>query len=160
MRSDLNKIKVGIDSIAVYTPRYALDLATLAKARGMDAEKYHTGLGQYVMSVPPPGEDIVTMAANAARVALQEVNLNDIEMLLFATESGIDQSKSAGLYVHDLLGMPARCRVLELKQACYSGTAAIQLALSFLRDQPNKKVLVIASEIGRASCRERVYVLV
>ena len=64
---------------------------------------------------------------------------NDIEMLLFATESGIDQSKAAGIYVHELLGLPARCRVVELKQACYSGTAALQLALPFLRENPRKK---------------------
>jgi hydroxymethylglutaryl-CoA synthase len=140
---------VGIDTLAIYTSRYAMELAALAQARGMDADKYHVGLGQFVMSVPPPGEDVVTMAANAAQQALQDVDLNDIEMLLFATESGIDQSKAAGIYVHGLLGLPARCRVLELKQACYSGTAAIQLALSFIRDNPSKKVLVIASDIAR-----------
>lgn len=145
----LNDIKVGIDTLAIYTSRYALDLATLANARGIDPEKYLTGLGQHVMSVPPPGEDIVTMAANAALQAIRDVEVNDIEMLLFATESGIDQSKAAGIYVHALLGLPARCRVVELKQACYGGTAAIQLALSFLREHPRKKVLVIASDIAR-----------
>lgn len=145
----LNEITVGIDALAVYTSRYALELATLAKARGIDAEKYQTGLGQHVMSVTPPGEDIVTMAATAALQALQDVDVNDIELLLFATESGVDQSKAAGLYVHGLLALPARCRVVELKQACYGGTAAIQLALSFLRDHPEKKVLVIAADIAR-----------
>lgn len=142
-------IKAGIDALAVYTSRYALPLATLAQARGIDAEKYHTGLGQYAMSVPPPGEDVVTMAANAAMQVLQDVDVNEFEMLLFATESGIDQSKAAGIYVHGLLGLPARCRVVELKQACYGGTAAIQLALSFIRENPSKKVLVIASDIAR-----------
>lgn len=142
-------IKVGIDTLAIYTPRYSLDLATLAIARGIDPEKYHTGLGQFSMSVAPPGEDIVTMAANAGIQALNDVNLQDIEMLLFATESGVDQSKAAGTYVHDLLGLPKRCRIVELKQACYAGTAAIQLAMPFLRENPQKKILVIASDIAR-----------
>lgn len=142
-------VKVGIDTIAIYTSRYALDLATLAKARGIDAEKYYVGLGQRLMSVPPPGEDIVTMAANAAKQALQGVDLHQIEMLLFATESGIDQSKAAGIYVHDLLGLPPHCRIVELKQACYSGTAALQLALPYLRENQNKKILVIAADIAR-----------
>lgn len=142
-------IKVGIDAIAFYTPRYALDLATLASARNIDSEKYYVGLGQHMMSVPPPGEDIVTMAANAARQALCDIDVNDIEMVLFATESSIDQSKAAGIYVHDLLDLPERCRVVELKQACYSGTAAIQLALPFLRENPDKKILLIASDIAR-----------
>jgi hydroxymethylglutaryl-CoA synthase len=142
-------VKVGIDTIAVYTSRYALPLATLAKARGIDPDKYQVGLGQQTMSVPPPGEDIVTMAANAARQALRDIDLNEIEMLLFATESGTDQSKAAGIYVHDLLGLPSRCRVVELKQACYSGTAAIQLALPYLRENQSKKILVIASDVAR-----------
>jgi len=149
MQSHSSHVKVGIDTLTIYTSRYALPLAALAEARGMAADKYHVGLGQYVMSVAPPGEDVVTMAANAAQQALRDVNTNDIEMLLFATESGIDQSKAAGIYVHGLLGLPARCRVVELKQACYGGTAAIQLALSFLRENPDKKVLVIASDIAR-----------
>lgn len=149
MQSHSSHVKVGIDTLAIYTSRYALPLATLAEARGMAADKFHVGLGQYVMSVAPPGEDVVTMAANAAQQALRDIDTNDIEMLLFATESGIDQSKAAGIYVHGLLGLPARCRVVELKQACYGGTAAIQLALSFLRENPAKKVLVIASDIAR-----------
>lgn len=142
-------INIGIDSIAVYTSRYALDLGTLAAARGIDAGKYYAGLGQHKMSVPPPGEDIVTMAANAALKALEGIDINDIEMLLFATESAFDQSKATGLYVHELLGLPSRCRTIELKQACYGATAAIQLALPYLRENPDKKVLIIASDIAR-----------
>ncbi len=142
-------LKVGIDQIAFYTSRYVFDLACLAKQRGIDADKFLVGLGQEKMSVPPPGEDVVTMAANAAIRATRSIDLNSIEMLLFATESGIDQSKAAGIYVHDLLGLPERCRVIELKQACYSATLALQLALPFLRQHPNKKVLLIASDIAR-----------
>ncbi len=142
-------IPVGIDSLAIYTSRYAFSLADLAIARGVNTDKFQAGLGQYMMSVAPPGEDIVTMAANAAKKALYQTTLHDIDMLLFATESGIDQSKAAGTYVHELLGLPPRCRIVELKQACYSGTAAIQLALPYLRENPTKKILVIAADIAR-----------
>ena len=142
-------LKVGIDSIAFYTSHYALDLANLAEVRGVDPEKYYIGLGQHKMAVSPPDEDIVTLAANAALRAVRHIDVSSIEMLLFATESGIDQSKAAGIYVHDLLGLPERCRVIELKQACYSGTLALQLALPFLRQYPDKKVLLIASDIAR-----------
>lgn len=141
--------KVGIDTIAFYTSHYQLDLASLADVRGVDPDKFHIGLGQYKMAVPPPGEDIVTMAANAGLNAIAGVDVNAIEMLLFATESGIDQSKAAGIYVHDLLGLPERCRVIELKQACYSATLALQLAMPFLLQNPTKKVLLIASDIAR-----------
>lgn len=142
-------LNVGIDKLAFYTSRYALDLGTLARARGIDPEKYYTGLGQHKMAILPPDEDIVTMAANAGREAMKDQDPNQIAMLLFATESGIDQSKAAGIYVHDLLGLPERCRTIELKQACYSGTMALQLALPFLRENPHKKVLLIASDEAR-----------
>ena len=142
-------VNVGIDALAIYTPRYSFDLKTLAAARGIDPEKYYTGLGQYKMSVPPPGEDIVTMAANAAAQVIKQIDMNEIEAVYFATESGIDQSKAAGIYVHDLLGLPGRCRVVEIKQACYGATAALQMAMPFLREHPDKKILLIASDIAR-----------
>jgi hydroxymethylglutaryl-CoA synthase len=142
-------IKVGIDTLSFYSSRYALNLAELARIRNVDPEKFFTGLGQQVMAVPPPDEDIVTMAANAGLGAVRNIDVNAIEMVLFATESGIDQSKAAGIYVHDLLGLPKRCRVIELKQACYSATVALQLALPFLRQHPEKKILLIASDIAR-----------
>ncbi len=64
-------LKIGIDAIGFYTPRYCLDLATLAKARNVDVNKFSVGLGQNKMSVIPPNEDIVTMGANAAQHILQ-----------------------------------------------------------------------------------------
>ena len=142
-------LEVGIDAIGFYSSRYFLDLKTLAEKRGIDSAKYYVGLGQHKMAVPPPGEDIVTMAANAAARVLPHTRIEDIDHLLFATESGLDFSKASGIYVHRLLGLPSRCRVVELKQACYSATAAIQLALPMLQQNPDKKILVIAADIAR-----------
>ena len=101
------------------------------------------------MGIPSPEEDVVTLGASAAYPLMKEGELDDVELLLFATESGIDQSKAAGVYVHGLLDMHSRCRTVELKQACYSGTAGIQLAIGFVARNPTKKALVIASDIAR-----------
>lgn len=141
--------KVGIDALGYYSPQYYLDLKILADKRGVDVNKFYDGLGQYKMAVPPPDEDIVTMAANAALRTLTHVNREEIETILFATESGIDHSKSAGIYVHQLLNLPSRCRVVELKQACYGATAALNMALAMLRQRPDKKILILASDIAR-----------
>lgn len=141
---------VGIDAIRFYTSHYYLDLKTLAEARSVDVEKFYVGLGQHKMAVIAPDEDVVTMGADAGLRVLETISdINQIEMLMFATESSIDQSKAAGLFVHQLLGLPSRCRVIELKQACYSATAGLQLAFHFLRCHPDKKVLLIASDIAR-----------
>ncbi len=140
---------VGIEAAAFSTSQYFIDLGTLAKARGVPEDKYYIGLGQKQMAVFPPDEDIVTLGANAARTILAEIDSDDIGMLLFATESGVDQSKAAGMYLHRLLNLPKNCRVLELKQACYSATGAVLLALDWLKSHDTKKVLVIAADIAR-----------
>jgi len=142
-------LKVGIDAMSFYTPHYFLDLKVLAQARSIDVNKFYTGLGQEKMAVIPPDEDIVTMAADAGHRLLRDTDVNDIELLLFATESSVDQSKAAGIFVHHLLKLPTRCRVVELKQACYSATAGLQMALAMLQQTPNKKILLIASDIAK-----------
>lgn len=142
-------MNIGIDQISFYTSQYFLDLRTLAAARGVDPDKYVIGIGQSKMGIPPPDEDVVTMAASAAFSLKEQGALNGVETLLFATESGVDQSKAAGLFVHSLLGLPERCRVVELKQACYSATVALRMAMGLVAMRPQSKVLVIASDIAR-----------
>jgi len=142
-------VKVGIDAMGFYTSNYYLDLRTLASARGVDVNKFHVGLGQEKMAVIPPDEDVVTMAADAGAKVLRQVDPNEIDLLLFATESAVDQSKASGIFVHRLLNLPARCRVVELKQACYGATAGLQMALPMLREDPKKKILLIASDVAR-----------
>lgn len=142
-------MKVGIDALSFYSSNYFLDLADLAKERNIDIAKFYAGLGQRKMAVAPPNEDVVTLAAHAAEKLLQDIDRNSIETILFATESGIDFSKSAGIYLHHLLNLPMRCRVVELKQACYSATAGLQLGMALLQQNPTKKILLVASDIAR-----------
>lgn len=142
-------MNVGIDAISFYSSNYFLDLKTLGQARGVDPDKYYVGIGQEKMAIPPPDEDIVTMGASAALPIIQREGKDRIEMLLFATESGIDQSKAAGVFVHGLLQLPNRCRTVELKEACFSGTAALQMAAAWVRSYPQSRVLVVASDVAR-----------
>lgn len=142
-------MKVGIEDICFYTASYYLDLQVLAEVHQIDVEKFYAGIGQEQMSMAAPDEDIVTMAAAAALPVVEGQDKSAIRTLLFASESGIDQSKSAGVYVHRLLELDPACRVVELKQACYSATSAIQMACALVVRQPQQKVLVIASDIAR-----------
>ncbi len=140
---------VGIHDLEVATTHHVLDLAVLAAARGVDPDKYRIGLGQHEMSMPAVDEDVVTLGAAAALPLIERHGTEGIRTLLFATESGVDQSKSAAAWTHRLLGLPPQVRVVELKQACYAGTAALQTALGIVARSPTEKVLVIASYIAR-----------
>jgi hydroxymethylglutaryl-CoA synthase len=140
---------VGIDQISFYTSNHFLDLRTLASAQNTDPQKYYVGIGQEKMGMAAHDEDIVTMAASAAAPLFKDEESKKISTLMFATETSIDQSKSAGVYVHRLLGLNENCRVVELKQACYSATAAVQMACALVARDPSSSVLVIASDIAR-----------
>ena len=139
----------GIDLLSLYFPKYFIDLREIAKRQNRNCDHYKNHLGQRQMAIVPPDEDIVTMAANAAFPLMSHVDSNSIKMVLFATETSIDQSKAAGIYVRRLLGLSQACRVVELKQACYSATMAIQLSLPYIACNPEHKILVIASDIAR-----------
>lgn len=142
-------IPVGIDDIAFATGSYRIDLASIAPRLGADPAKYYKGLGQEQMSVVGADEDPVTMAAAAAKKIVDRAGVEDIRTVIFATETGIDQSKAAAVYVHELIGLPSNVRSVEMKQACYSATAALQFASAVVARNPEEKVLVVASDIAR-----------
>lgn len=70
-------------------------------------------------------------------------------MVIVATESGIDQSKAAAVFVHGLLGIQPFARSFEIKEACYGATAALHYAKLHVENSPESKVLVIASDIAK-----------
>ncbi|MGO1543722.1 MAG: hydroxymethylglutaryl-CoA synthase [Gulosibacter sp.] len=140
---------IGIHDIELVTTHDVLDLAALAEVRGVDPAKYEIGLGQTRMSVPAADEDVVTMGATAAARLLERTGTEGIRSLLFATETGVDQSKSGGMFIHGLLGLPSAMRVAEVKQACYAGTVALQSALGVIARNPEAKVLVVMSDIAK-----------
>jgi len=146
-------ITVGIDRMGFYTSDLYLEMTALAIARGDDPAKYHIGIGQDKQAVIPPTQDVVTMAANAAAKILTPADRQQIKMVLFGTESGIDNSKATAVYLAHLLDLPSDTRAVEIKQACYGATAGLQLAADYVRVHPQAKVLVVGADIARYGLR-------
>ncbi|WP_375168283.1 hydroxymethylglutaryl-CoA synthase [Sneathia vaginalis] len=142
-------MKIGIDKMGIYIPRYYLDIRDLAKERNIDPDKFVIGLGQSKMSVNPISQDIVTFGVLAADKILTDEDKKKIDMLIVGTETGVDQSKSASAFMHSILGINEYCRSIEIKQACYGATAALQVAKNHILVNPDSKVLVIASDIAK-----------
>lgn len=140
---------IGIDKIGFYTPPFYVDMNKLAEVRGDEPAKYTVGIGQDRMAVAPLSQDIVSMAANAALQILDEEDREKIDLVIVGTESGFDASKSAAVFVHDLLGLSSQTRCMEIKHACYGATAGIQMAKGHVALNPDKKALVIGSDIAR-----------
>lgn len=136
----------------MFVPRHYFDIAELARIRGVNEEKFTVGLGCQKMAILGPTEDPVTMAANAARQVLDRAGVDpgSIGMLLVATESAVDESKPMAVYVHEMLGLSRRCRVLDVKNACYAGTAALRLAMSWAVTPAaaGRRALVITTDVA------------
>ncbi|GLB46965.1 hydroxymethylglutaryl-CoA synthase [Philodulcilactobacillus myokoensis] len=141
--------KVGIDQINFYTSNLDIDMVDLAHARNEDPNKYLIGIGQNKQAVIPNTQDAVTLAANAADPLIDDDNRKRIDMVIFGTESGIDNSKSAAMYLQHLLNLKPETRAFEIKQACYGATAGLKMACDYVTLHPSKRVLVIGSDIAR-----------
>lgn len=143
----------GISSISIYVPPLCLSHDDLADARAVPRDKFKIGLGNNNMAIVPPWDDTVTMAANAAEMAIEAAGIDkdDIGLLIVSTETGVDQSKPVSSFIHGLLGIGPRTRVYEIKHACYGGTVAIMNAINWVKSQHHhgKKALVITSDIAK-----------
>jgi len=146
-------LEVGVSDIAIYIPPFYLAHEDLAKARGVAPEKFHQGLGSYRMAVLPNWEDAVTMAANVAVQLLEKTGTDpdEIQQLVVSTESGVDHSKPVASFVQGLLKIGTRCRVYEIKHACYGGTAGLVHAIDWISRHPQnpRKALIIMTDIAR-----------
>lgn len=151
------ELSVGIEAINFYGGPACINVQDIFKARGLNYDRFDNLMMDY-KSVGLPCEDPVTNAVNAAKPIINLLNENEkksIEMIITASESGIDLAKSLSTYIHEYLEIHRNCRLFEIKQACYGGTAALNMALCYIASHPNKdaKVLVIATDVARATLR-------
>ena len=142
-------MKIGIDKIGFAMPNFFLDIRDLAVSREQNENKFTKGLLQSEMCVAPITQDIVTLGASAAEKILNKEDKKSIDLIIVGTESGIDQSKSSGVFIHHLLEIQPFARCVEIKEACYGATAALNFAKNHILKNPESKVLVIASDIAK-----------
>ncbi|RMC42133.1 hydroxymethylglutaryl-CoA synthase [Lactobacillus sp. ESL0233] len=142
-------MQVGIDQIGFYTPNKYVDMLDLAHARGVEPNKYLIGIGQSKMSVADQSQDAVSMGINATLSYINKVDLEQVGLLIMGTESGVDQSKSASLFIKSALKLHPEVRTFEIKEACFGMTAGIMVARDYVRLHPEHSAIVIGSDIAR-----------
>jgi hydroxymethylglutaryl-CoA synthase len=148
------KMNVGIDSISFDIPKIHLPISTLALKRNIEPDKLIKGLGLHKMSFPDKHQDVVTFAANAGLKLIKQENINPAEIarIYIGSESGVDSSKPIASYVLSLLESKLgesslrNCDVVDLTFACIGGVDALQNCLDYIRLNPTKKAIVIASD--------------
>ena len=149
---------VGIEAMNLFAGTAFVDVTKLARHRQLDMSRFENLLMKE-KTVALPYEDPITFGVNAAKPlvdALTPQEKDRIEMVITCTESAFDFGKSMSTYCHDLLGLNRNCRLFELKNACYSGVAGLQMAINFVLSQtsPGGKALVIATDVSRFMVEE------
>lgn len=145
---------VGIEAMNVFGGTARIDVLDLMRHRQLDTRRSEN-LMMVEKTVALPCEDPISYAVNAAKPLIDALSAEErdrIEMVITCSESGIDFGKSMSTYVHHHLGLNRNCRLFEIKQACYSGTAGLQTAVNFVLSQtsPGAKALVIATDMARS----------
>ncbi|MCP4602853.1 MAG: hydroxymethylglutaryl-CoA synthase family protein [Proteobacteria bacterium] len=141
---------IGIEKINLYAGSLVLDIEDLARDRNRDIDYFKNELMIDKKSQLVDYEDVITMAINAAKPIISEQDKQDIELCIFATESGLDYCKTNSTYVCKYLGLKSEVRNFEIKNACYAATGAIQMAISWIASgvAPGKKALIVSSDIN------------
>jgi hydroxymethylglutaryl-CoA synthase len=144
---------IWMRAIHAWIPRHALMHDDLATASGTDPDKFRLGLGCTSMAVLHPMQDPVTMAAEAGLGLLEGYGLDpgSIGQLVVATESGVDWAKPIASYVHEMLGLPARCRTYDVQHACFGASAALASAVGWIASgmAGGRSALVVATDVAR-----------
>ena len=143
----MHDVPVGIDDLNLYAARSRSTTPTSggpAAPRATSTSSASSGGRSRPRSRTP-----VTLAVNAARPLVEAAGPDAFELLIVATESGFDFGKPLSSYVHRHLGLGRRCRNLEVKHACYGGTASLQLAAGWLRSgvARGKRALVVTTDL-------------
>ena len=154
-------MKTGIDAIAFYVPQIYVDIKDLAEARGIEPAKLKKGLGLQKMAIPNVGEDAATFSAQAL---LNLINDNDIDpntigRVYLGTESAVDGSKPTATYAVEIVENTLaktygdrcfkHCDILDMTFACVGAVDAMQNCLDWVKQNPNRKAVIIASDVSK-----------
>ena len=151
----------GIEAASYYVPSLYLEIKELAEKRGIEPAKLEKGLGLHKMGLPDVHEDAATFAAEALLRLIQDYQINpkEISRIYLGTESALDAAKPTASYAMQMVEEVLKaeygervfrnCDVIDMTFACVGGVDALHNALDFVRVNPDKKAVIIASDYAK-----------
>lgn len=151
----------GIDAASYYVPSLYLEIKDLAEKRNIDPAKLEKGLGLKKMALSDVHEDTATFAAEALLRLIQDYNINpkEIARIYLGTESALDAAKPTATYAMQMVEKELEaqygsrvfrnCDAVDMTFACVGGIDALQNCLDFVKSNPSKKAVVIASDYAK-----------
>ncbi|MDR2234480.1 MAG: hydroxymethylglutaryl-CoA synthase [Chryseobacterium sp.] len=151
----------GIEAAGWYVPSLYLEIKDLAEQRGIEAAKLEKGLGLHKMGFPDVHEDTATFAAEALLKLIRDYDLNPKELarIYLGTESALDAAKPTASYAVQMVEKVLEkdfgercfrhCDVADMTFACIGAVDVLHNSLDFVRANPDKKAVVIASDYAK-----------
>ncbi|HVR10467.1 MAG TPA: hydroxymethylglutaryl-CoA synthase [Thermoanaerobaculia bacterium] len=141
--------EVGIAGYGAYVPRLRVrtaDIAAAWKVRGAAAPAVAE------KSVPAADEDVVTMAIEAARTALDRAGtgLQAIGAIWVGTESKPYAVKPSATIVAEALGITPHVVAADMEFACKAGSEAMQAAVAFVGSNMVEAALAIGMDTAQS----------
>lgn len=151
----------GIEAASYHVPSLYLEIKDLAEKRGIESAKLEKGLGLHKMGFPDVHEDAATFAAEALLKLITDYQLNpkEIARIYLGTESALDAAKPTASYAMQMVEevlepefgtrVFRNCDVVDMTFACIGAVDALHNSLDFVRANPDKKAVVIASDYAK-----------
>lgn len=151
----------GIEAASCYVPSLYLEIKDLAEKRGIEPAKLEKGLGLHKMGFPDVHEDAATFAAEALLKLIEDYQINpeEIARIYLGTESALDAAKPTASYAMQMVEQVLEqkygsrcfrnCDVVDMTFACIGAVDALHNSLDFVRVNPDKKAVVIASDYAK-----------
>jgi len=125
-------VRTGIVSYGAYVPRYRILPEEIGRIWGVDGKARGKGLMINMKSVPAPDEDVITIAATAARdmmARVPDVDPADIGAVYVGSESHPYAVKPTATTVAEAIGCTPDMTAADVEFACKAGTAAMQMCI-------------------------------
>jgi hydroxymethylglutaryl-CoA synthase len=146
-------MKSGIVSYGAYIPRYRIKIEEIAKVWGDNPNSIIDGLMVYEKSVPDMDEDTITIAVEAARNAVNRVNVNPekIGAVFTGSESHPYAVKPTSTIVAEAIGATPNLTAADFEFACKAGTAAIQACVGMTESGMIDLGLAIGADVSQGA---------
>ena len=143
--------QVGIVAYGGYVPRFRIKIDEIARVWGKEDGEISRGLGIKEKSVPDSDEDAVTMAVEAAKIALERAGIEPkkIGAVFIGSESHPYVVKPSSTIVAEALGIGPDYLAADLEFACKAGSAAIQLVAALLEVGQIDYGLAIGADVAQ-----------
>ena len=131
--------ETGILGFGVSIPRRELTNAATFEAWDRSAIKG-------ARRIAGPDEDALTLGLSAAFDALNDLDPDTVDGLIFATTTSPYKEKSSAAVIAEALNINASAKVVEISASARCATQAIQIAIDFLSSGSCSNVLVVSAD--------------